>query len=313
MEDKLKYYTQKCFEYAVTHTFWYLLTTGLSFLVLNVPKFFSGLAKDNKPLSNVSNILSIISLAVLLISITILVVSLIVFKKADKKKLVETKDGSTEIDEEQESESTKEFSEENFLQNNIENNLISQIHFKKVTISMKIESCACIEYTMKYDGYATKSDIETFEKQLLWSGTKYIGTTLVSKNIEAHIDDNIGERDHSPYTFKISFDEDIALNDKIKFTTKTMLSDITKCMMPISSFYVKYPIDELVLIVSAPIGLLHTMRKKCYKDAGREIQLFTSKNIEQQDIEGYRIYSYTIPSPTSWLHYALEWKFSEKY
>ncbi len=312
MKKNFKYYLQKCFEYVITHIFWYLFTTAVGFLALNIPKVIAYFKYNNSTLIKISNVFSFISLTLLFLSVIFLIISLTVFIKAKKAKQENTKDNNT-VEKERKIEVTEDHAEGTTPINETEDSLLSQIHFKKVTISMNFKSCEDIEYTMKFEGYATKPNIDTFEKRLSWSGTEYISTTLVSSNIKAHIDDNIGHRNHSPYTFRISFDEDVVTNDKIIFTTKTLLSDETKCMIPLSSFCVKYPIDELVLKVSAPIGLLHTMRKKCYRDASRQLQVFSSKNVDQEEIEGYRIYSYPIKSPNPWMYYVLEWNFSEQY
>ena len=84
-------------------------------------------------------------------------------------------------------------------------------------------------------------------------------------------------------------------------------------MIPLSSFCVKYPIDELVIRLSAPTGLLHTVRKKCYKDFGRSFTVYSSKNVEQEELNGFKTYSFVTSNPTPWLYYVLEWKFSDQY
>ena len=310
MKDKIKYYSQKCFEYIVTHTVWYLITTGVSALLLNIPALISFLSNANTWFTELSNHLSIISICLLVVSIIILLLVFSLYKNLNKTTSLKQKSTHTNNDKPAEEEPIDINTE---ISNDNETDLISKIHFKKVVISIKFHSCSHIEYTMKFDGYATTSEIDDFEKQLVWSGTKYISTELVSYNVAAHIDDNIGNRSVSPYIFRICFDEDISVNDKIKFTTKTHLSDEAKCVFPISSFCVQYPIDELVLKLSAPIGLVHTVRKKCYKDASRQKQVFSSENIDQDEVEGYKIYTYPINNPCPWLFYALEWKFSEQY
>ena len=302
MEEKIKHYSQKCFEYILTHTVWYLITSGVSFISLNIPKFISKLFSEENWLLITSNILSIISILLLSASVAAFIMA---------KKYNRPTPPTPPINET--SKVADKTSEESDKSTDADDGLISEIHFKKITVSMKIESCNKIEYTMKYDGYATKSGIDYFEKQLTWSGTKYLSTSLIHKNIEAFMDDNIGNRNNSPYIFKVCFEEDININDKIKFTTKTLLSDENKCMIPISAFCVKYPIDELVLQLSAPIGLLHTVSRKCYKDDSRQKLLHSSKNVDQQEINGFKHYTFITFEPKPWSYYALEWEFSDQY
>ena len=136
---------------------------------------------------------------------------------------------------------------------------------------------------------------------------------MIWKNFEAHLEDNIGHRETSPFVMKVCFDEDIPRGEHIKFSTRTYVADDDRKMLPISVFYVKYPIDELVLELTVPIGLIYKPRLKCYKDSAREVQLWSSKNAIVSEIENFKKYSFSISPLQPWQYYALEWNFSERY
>lgn len=311
---KINYYLEKCIEFIITHTVWSILTSVFSIILLNVPTLIKGFYSS----LNWSNALTYIALSASVLSLIIFLISIVVFRKAFNKKSVKNTlhqetNNSTDPDTEEIINATAEKNIEQQMEIVNENPLITTINFKKITVSLEINSCSEIEYVMKFDGYSAIDSLECFEKTLSWSGSEYYSTILQSSNIEAELVDNEDKRCIPPYNFRISFNDDIEEGERVKFVTKTSLSDSKKCMIPMSLFCAKYPIDELILRVSVPIGLIHTVRRTCYRDTAREVQVYSSKRVEQEDAGGYRTYIYRIQKPHSWHYYALEWEFSEKY
>ena len=87
MENKIKYYSQKCFEYILTHTVWYLITTVIGFVSLNIPKAVSNYLEAKNGLLIFSNILSAVSILVLIICIVVFTWALL-FNKTKSSHIV---------------------------------------------------------------------------------------------------------------------------------------------------------------------------------------------------------------------------------
>ena len=331
MRKKVKQYFDKCVEHILKNTAWSFIKYIFTIFVLNIPQIIK-FENDNISFwQSLADVLSAISIILIIFAVILLVklktedsksspsnynsMAQANSEEQDRKTETESPEGQIDSNKKKEGNVAGNSQEQNNSSKKEEgqNKMLDCFHFKRTTISMNINAYNDIIYTMEYDGIATKQNVECFNQFLSWTGNSYISSELISHNVDAHLEDNIEKRTVPPYPLRVVFDEDISENERVKFSIKTLVSDDTKTMIPVSSFYVKYPTDEIILKVSAPNGLIHTVRKKCYQDANREIQIFSSKSVGQEALGGHRCYTYRILKPTPLLYYTLEWRFSEKY
>lgn len=191
--------------------------------------------------------------------------------------------------------------------------LADDIHFTKVTIELYIKSAEDIRYKMKFNGVVNKDGVEEFSKELRWSGSQYFSTKVTSASMEYTLEDNVENRVHPPYIFTVRFNEALNKGEPFKLFTETHVSDKDKNMFRCSSFCIKYPIDELNMVLTAPPGIVKNVRKSGYCDAAREINYFTSKQIQTEDIGDLIKYSYNTNNPREWIYYCIEWDFTDTY
>ena len=300
MRERIIKYADNCLSFFINHTLWAIFIWVFGFISLNVPKLISMLINVGKKFITTSNILSVISI---LLSIGITIYIGIKIKKPKE-----------ECYEEPVTDSEPEETIVTADEVTAHGRLIDDIAFKKVTITMNIKSSDNIQYNMKFDGHVCNENIEKFAKQLNWSGSEYICTEIQQSSIAMRIEDNISDRAQSPYEFKLLFEEDLEIGERIKFETSTYLSDGDKKMIPFSSFCVKYPIETLVLELNVTKDMVKNVCKSIYNDFARESSIFSSKKgFERQEIFDAVKYTWTVTNPKPWLYYSIDWTFTEKY
>ncbi len=165
-----------------------------------------------------------------------------------------------------------------------------------------------IESKLTYDMEVLKDGISKIQREIIWSGTKYNGTQLLEAPRGYTISDS--KRKQSPYLHTVYFNEEKKPGDSVNFVTSTSISDDGEEMSPVYSFMVKYQIDELVLHVVAPPGLITNVKKAAYADRGREINVIKPATITKENIGNLVRYTYSIKNPTILYNYFIEWEFT---
>lgn len=283
-KDTISYYFKSCFSYIINHFVWYALTTIGLWIVTNAKNIWETF---NSTMVNFSISFAIKTFIYLVLIMCVITYIIVYCKNKSRDKEKNKRKSGKKGDP-----------------------LLNDITFEKVKIDMIIHSAKDIEYIMHMEGYANRNDLDSFSKHLTWTGDKYIGTRLEFINIGGFLDDNVDHRTHSPYSFTINFTDRISKGDRIKFVTKTQVSDENREMKPFSSFCIKYPIKQLILNLNVPQGMVRNVKKSGCRDLSGEGVIFSTDVSRTCLVDGSVLYSATFENPQPWAYYRLDWIFN---
>lgn len=167
-----------------------------------------------------------------------------------------------------------------------------------------------MESRIEYDMQLTCSSMREYPRNLLWSGAEYNGTMIAPEYTDDYeIEEQIGPQ--SPHDYLIKFKTEKKLGDPVKFKTITKIGDTAHIMKSYYAFTVIYQVEELVLRVSAPKGLIKDVKKAVYADRGREIIVDRPAKITKKIVGDLEEYTFTCKNPTLLYNYFIEWKFTK--
>ena len=165
-----------------------------------------------------------------------------------------------------------------------------------------------MESRIEYDMQLTCSSMREYPRDLLWSGAEYYGTTMAPEYVEDYeIEEQIGPQ--SPHDYLIKFKTEKKLGDTVKFKTITKVGDTTHIMKNYYSYVITYQVEELILRVSAPKGLIKDVKKAVYADRGREIIVEKPTRITKKIVGDLEEYTFIYKNPTLFYNYFIEWQF----
>lgn len=193
----------------------------------------------------------------------------------------------------------------------IEDKIIPLINFRinSIDIELDFEDRVNIISTLNYKMTANEDDIDYFEKELIWTGKDYHGTTMTQANGNYELE--LFDSNDSLHKYRVNFLEPIKKQDLIKFELKTKVSDSNRTMQPFSSYMVKHQVDNLTLRVTAPPHCITNVKQATYIDLYRQVQVGTSRKVIKRTIGGKECYEVQIPNPTLAYRYFLEWEFTK--
>ncbi|MBD5155657.1 MAG: hypothetical protein HDT15_11540 [Oscillibacter sp.] len=184
-------------------------------------------------------------------------------------------------------------------------------NFKATTIEAEFyfASREEMESRIEYNMQLTCPSMREYPRDLVWSGSEYKGTTIAPEYAEDYeIDEYVGPQ--SPHDYLIKFKTEKKRGDTIKFKTITQVGDTTHIMKTMYSYTVKYQIDQLVLRLSVPKGLVKGVKKAVYADRGREIIVEEPTKITKKIVGDLEEYTFTCSNPTLLYNYFIEWQFT---
>lgn len=192
----------------------------------------------------------------------------------------------------------------------VENNKISyDYRFSSIVAELVFNSNRKdITSTISYKMNVLADSVEDFKRDVIWSGSKYVGTKITSKNGEYELIDS--DRNKSPYQYRIVFDTAKKRGELIELTTETSVIDENFDMIPMYSFMAKYQIDKLILRVIAPKKMIKNVKKSIYLDRAREICIENPTRIDYESVGNLVRYTYEIDNPTLLYNYFIEWEFT---
>lgn len=187
---------------------------------------------------------------------------------------------------------------------------IANFRIKSLEAEFFIKSEKEMISTLDYCLIANEDGIESFEKDIIWTGKKYHGTKLISSSNDKFELVTTSQND-SYCTYKVLFNEEIKCQREISFKLETTVSDEGKTMLPYYAYTVKHQIDKLTLRVVVNKDYIKRVKHSVYLDALRQMKVCDSKSLPSKKMGDYVFYEYTINNPTLLYRYFIEWEFTK--
>ena len=183
--------------------------------------------------------------------------------------------------------------------------VVSNIKYLNVELSLIYKSKEDISSIRDIELKVMGEPIDHIEKEIVWTGSEYKGTKLISNTDEYDIVDS--SRKISPYKYNILFNKNIMKGQSVKYVVKTSVSDLEEEMQPFFSHTVKNPTEKLTLIVKFPKGYAKGVTIQEYRDSEREIPVgdFDKPVIEEED--EMEKYIYKVKTPVLFRTYCIQW------
>ncbi|WP_238900032.1 dCMP deaminase [Clostridium sp. YIM B02500] len=188
---------------------------------------------------------------------------------------------------------------------------IDEIKYEDVKLELIFESRSKIICTREIKMKALKDGFEKIDKMMIWTGSSYDGTRLISSDPKCSLTE--GNKKEAYYHYSIDFNKRISKDEIVKYKIQTELKDEKKIMEPYFSHRVKNKTDRLTLRVFVPKSkeLIKEVRFVEYADLLMqnkfdEIPLKKSTSIED---EKYEIYELEREKPNLFYSYSIEWEF----
>lgn len=189
-------------------------------------------------------------------------------------------------------------------------NLIeSNIKFNNLKLKLVYESKMDIRSYRSNIITVTEEPINHIEKEIVWTGSRYIGTSFVDCMDGFLIEDS--SRKISPYKYKVLFGKSLAKGETVSYEIVTKVSDEDEQMKPYYSHTITNPTESLTLTIQFHKNKITNVRFQEYRDSRNEIKIGKSQKIEKTEKGDYEIYTYTKDNPSLLNTCCIEWEFVE--
>lgn len=240
--------------------------------------------------NNINNHLVILVVISLIVSISSIVITIFFYRKSNHNK-------SQDVDENN---------------NKSENNILPINNFRITSVDCEL----CFEdterkditCTLSYDMVANSDGVEYFEKELIWTGTKYLNTELTEANGNYKLE--LFNSNDSIHKYRICFPEPLKCQDRVTFKLITKVSDDNLSMQPFNSYTVKHQINSLIIRVVALPNCIKNVKKSIYADMTRQLPIGNSSRINKKMIARQECYEASFPNPTISHRCFVEWEFT---
>lgn len=185
--------------------------------------------------------------------------------------------------------------------------IVSDIKYHTMDISFVYMSKDDIQTMRNIELEVTGEPINHIEKEIIWTGSSYVSTSLENTNSGFSIEDST--RRLSPYKYRVLFNRNIMKGERVAYSVKTVVSDTNEEMQPFFSHTVKNPTEKLALTIKFPVNKIDCVEMQEYRDSGREIKVENSIQLTKQSMDNFDIYMYTIDNPKLLHTYCIQWKF----
>lgn len=185
--------------------------------------------------------------------------------------------------------------------------IVSDIKYHTMDISFAYMSKDDIQTIRNIELEVTGEPINHIEKEIIWTGSSYISTSLENTNSGFSIEDST--RRLSPYKYRVLFNRNIMKRERVAYSVKTLVSDANEEMQPFFSHTVKNPTEKLVLTIKFPANKIDCVEMQEYRDSGREIKVENAIQLTKQSMDDFDIYMYIIDNPKILHTYCIQWKF----
>lgn len=145
-------------------------------------------------------------------------------------------------------------------------------------------------------------------KQFTWTGDGYKGTFLDerSKSKDFKIDDSI--RKLPPQIYDIEFDHDKLKGEEVSYCVRSEVEDNMHVMQPVLSQHITSKTKKLVLVLTAPKGMVQNVKSSVFADSASKVQI---QKYEEVDVRAYgdlETFEINIKNPELLHIYKLEWE-----
>lgn len=185
--------------------------------------------------------------------------------------------------------------------------IVSDIKYHTMDLSFVYMSKDDIQTVRNIELEVTGEPINHIEKEIIWTGSSYVSTSLENTDSGFTIEDST--RRLSPYKYRVLFNRNIMKGERVTYSVKTIVSDAKGEMQPFFAHTVKNPTEKLVLTIKFPTNKIECVEMQEYRDSGREIKVEKSIQLTKQSMNNLDIYTYTINNPKLLHTYCIQWKF----
>lgn len=151
-----------------------------------------------------------------------------------------------------------------------------------------------------------KDQIEKINKMMVWTGSSYDGTTLISSEPKCTLVE--GVKKDAYYHYSIVPNKPILKGEGLSYKIQTDVKDEKEVMEPYFSHWTKYRTDLLIIRVTAPKNLLTNVKGVEYADLKMETK-FNDIEVIHDSINNEDIFVITKEHPNLFYSYTIEWEF----
>lgn len=182
---------------------------------------------------------------------------------------------------------------------------VGDFKYKLVEFVLTFKSREEIICIRKIKGKVKHGTHEYIDKNFVWTGSSYDGSELIKgKDCELEM---INNKPGDPIHYRIRFGSPKEKGDRISYTIKSNLKDVTKVMRPYISNVVACPTKRLILKVEDKADIINEMQYVRYADKEMKIVSQDHQNKVKESKNG--TFTLIIDNPNLFYTYALEWKF----
>jgi len=183
---------------------------------------------------------------------------------------------------------------------------INNIKYNEVKLSFSFESRSKIVCTREAEFEILEGEIEKIHKMMIWTGSSYDGTKLISSEPKCHLIDE--KNKEACYQYTINFDNKINKGEHVRYKIQTDVKDEKKIMEPYFSHRIKNRTDNLSIRLSVPKNIVENVRGIEYADYLME-NVFEEIELKKTSDENYEIYEFVRIKPNLFYSYSIEWNF----
>ena len=180
---------------------------------------------------------------------------------------------------------------------------------KKSEFELFFRDRANIEQRQSIELQVLKDNFSRIVNTIYWTGDKYLGSKLL-KGAEANLRLEENVRSHSPYKVSIIMPEKVKRNDIFSYSMQTVVNDDDESMEPYLSKVIKCQTEELILKLTAPVGLVENVKFLISADQAKELVLEEPDIITHRKVGDYDYYEVKLKNLELLHYYSLTWKFS---
>ena len=197
---------------------------------------------------------------------------------------------------------------ENMNNPKIEDLPFDAIEFTDVNIELEFKTRIDIECKHVFKFVAKKENISGINRMLSWTGDRYLGTSVISKDLCHIVEKNNMQSSYHQYS--IVFDKKIEIDKPYELTVVSKVTDLHMVMRPYFTHRIKNITKKLSIKIIAPKNIIDPFSVTSAVFADREmkqrIETTELRNEQKSKMENYLI---TFESPILNYSYGILWDF----
>lgn len=187
------------------------------------------------------------------------------------------------------------------------NSIEPNIKFIDLKLTLEYKSNEDIKSHRSNELTVTQEPINHIEKEIVWTGSRYVGTFLVDNTEGFSLEDS--SRKISPYKYKVLFNKNLTKGETVTYKIVTKVSDENNDMKPFYSHTITNPTERLTLTIKFHKNMITNVRFQEYRDSGHEIKIGDTAYLKKEEDGDFEIYTHTIKNPSLLNTCCIEWEF----